>query len=169
MQRAISVGQQMPVGQLRPEDSQEQTAFGAEEPIQQPVELPEDVLKILRHDPRNKTCLASGQSEELMPATWFVAANVKLNNDSFADLVVMAANPCLQGANVVPFWIFRGTSGKSLLVLSARGLGLKVLRTRSKGQRDIRVTAATARLQDTTLYKFSRRKYEARSHSRKSL
>ena len=84
------------VGQSNETDSQEQTAFGAETPIQHPVELPDDVLKILRHDARNKTCLASGQSEELMPAAWFVASKVKLNNDPL-EFVFIGDDPYLNG------------------------------------------------------------------------
>lgn len=156
------------VGQSHRRPLWQQTHFNAEESIQDPIEVPKDVLQILRRDARNQTCLVKGQSEETLPASWFVASKVNVSS-SLPDLVIMAVHPCLNGANVVPFWVFNGNSGRYILALRSNGLALDLLKTRSKGHRDIRLTSVSATTEYTTLYKFNGTKYQAQRHSVKQL
>ncbi len=145
----------------------EQSAFGAEEEVEHPVNMPEDVLRILRRDERNQRRLAEGQSPDDMPASWFVASEIHLNEDDLPDLVVMAATPRLFGANIVPFWIFRNTPQGHKLALSVSALGLEVLNNRTNGYRDIHSIALSAREEFTTTYKFNGNEYrEWRSSQR---
>ncbi len=79
--------------------NRQQTSFSAEEPIQHPVSLPPDILQLLRQDARIQTCLRKGQSKEDIQASWFVASEIDLKFDRSSDLIILAANPCLNGAN----------------------------------------------------------------------
>lgn len=140
----------------------EQTIFGAETEIASPVNVPEDVLEALRSDKRNQTCLAENESAKKIVASWFSASKIHLNSDGLPDLVVTATNPCLFGANLHPFWIFRKTPRGHKLVLSVSALGLEVLSTRSKGYRNIRTTVATATTVGNTVFRFDGIKYNSR-------
>ncbi|SRR5258708_80096 len=146
-----------------------QTTFSAEEPLQHPIDVPTDVLQLLRRDVRNQTCLGEGQSPKDVPASWFVASDISLKDGHFGDLIVMPANPCLKGANVVPFWIFRRKSGQHLLSLSATAFALEILKTRTNSYRDIRVTSLSATTEYTTVYKFDGNRYKRRQHSQKAI
>ncbi|WP_162199800.1 hypothetical protein [Pyrinomonas methylaliphatogenes] len=141
---------------------EEQTSFSVEVGIERPVNVPEDVLRILRYDERNQTCLASGQSINGILATWFVASEVNLNDDDLPDLIVMAANPCLFGANVDPFWVFCATPQGHELVLSESATVLDVLDKRTNGYREIRLMRLSATEKIITVYRFDGRKYQAR-------
>lgn len=132
----------------------QQTIFGVEESVTRPVDLPEDVLKILREDKRNRESLEKGQSISDIPASWFAASEINLNEDKLPDLIVIATEPRLFGANLAPFWVFRNTTQGNKLVLSVSALGLEALHTRTNGFRDIRSTIATARGVFTTIFKF---------------
>jgi hypothetical protein len=140
----------------------EQTSFGAEEKIERPVALPADVLQALRRDEQSQACLAEGQSARDISASWFIASEINLNNDRLPDLIVMAKNPCLFGANVKPFWVFSNSPRGHRLVLDVSAQGLDVMKIKSNSYRNIRAEAATA----TTLlmidFKFDGRKYRAR-------
>ena len=147
----------------------EQTIFGVEEEIERPVSIPEDVLQLLRQDQRNQRYLAQGQSLQDIPASWFIASQVHLHDGDSQDLIVMAANPRLFGANIVPFWVFRNTPLGHQLVLSITTLGLEVLRSKTTGYRDIRATAATAKEVLTTDYVFDGTRYRERRSSQRSI
>ncbi len=145
--------------QQRKRNTREQTKFSAEDAIQRPVDVPIDILKLLRNDERNQTCLIKGQLKEDMPASWFVASEIRLSNGRSSDLIVTATNPCLNGANVVPFWVFRKVSDRHTLVLSTTAFALEILNTRSKNYRNMRLTSLTATMEHTTIYKFDGNKY----------
>ena len=66
--------------QQRKRNTRQQTKFSAEDPIQRPVDMPIDILKVLRNDGRNQTCLIKGQLKEDMPSSWFVASEIRLSN-----------------------------------------------------------------------------------------
>jgi hypothetical protein len=110
----------------------EQSRFGAEVAIRRPVEIPAEVLSILREDKRNQGCLREGESPTNIISSWFVGSRIHLNGDSKRDLVITAKNTCLLGAN----------------------LGLDVLNTKTNNYRDIRTGTATARTVHTVIFKF---------------
>ncbi len=139
--------------------NRQQTSFSAEEPIQHPVSLPPDILQLLRQDARIQTCLRKGQSKEDIQASWFVASEIDLKFDRSSDLIILAANPCLNGANVVPFWVFRSAAGGHTLALSTTAFALNVLTTRGKTYRNLQLTSLTAKTVHTTIYKFDGLRY----------
>jgi len=142
--------------------SGEQSKFSVEEEVQHPVGVPEDVLQILRQDERNRQTLSQGQSPSDIPASWFVASEIRLNDDDLPDLIVTAADPRLLGANMGPFWIFRNTPQGHKLVLNVSTHDLDVLSTRTQGHRDIRARAATANRVLTTVFRFDGSEYRTR-------
>jgi FG-GAP repeat len=139
----------------------EQDKFNAEMPINNPVTIPEDVLNVLRDDRRNQSCLAPQQTNKQIPATWFVGSAVDLNGDGQPDLLVTAANTCLFGANVNPFWVFMKTPQGNRLVLKLSSLQVEFLHEKTNGSRDIRSDSATAREVLTTIYRFNGTQYQA--------
>lgn len=141
--------------------AREQVVFNAEDAIQHPVGVPAEVLQLLRRDERNRTCLEDNQSADDIPPTWFTASEIDLNNDKEKDLIVKANNPCLFGANIDPFWVFRKSTDGYELVLRVHTLSLEVLDISTRGYRDIRTQAATAKEVLTTMYKFDGNKYKA--------
>jgi hypothetical protein len=149
--------------------TRQQTVFSAEEPIQSPIEVPTDVLRILQKDARNKTCLREGQSFKDIPSSWFVASGVEFKEARLHILIVMSANSCLNGANVIPFWIFRRTAGGHLLSLSTTAFALEILKTRTNSYPDIRLTSLSARTEYTSVYKFNGNKYRPRRRSQKPI
>ena len=147
----------------------EQTSFGAEEEMRQPVSIPRDVLKMLRHDERNQRVLRAGESESDILASWFVASEIKLNDDALPDLIVQSANPRLLGANLVRFWLFRKSPKGNELALRVDALRLEVLKAKSKGYRKIRTSKATANEVTISDYEFSGDRYKERSTSREPI
>jgi hypothetical protein len=147
----------------------EQTKFHAEGKIKHPVAIPADVLRTLQADEENQTCLTQDEAAKDMPASWFSASPIELNSDGLQDLIVTVVNPCLYGANINPFWIFRKTRGGHRLVLRLNTLGLDVLDTRRNGYRDIRTSTATSNEIFTTVFSFQRDKYRARRHWRRRI
>ena len=149
--------------------SRQQTSFSAEEGVQHPVNVPPDVIKFLRQDARNLTCLRMGQSKEDIQVSWFVASEIDLKFDRSPDLIILAANPCLNGANVVPFWVFRHTASGYALALSTTAFALDVLTTRSKTHRNLQLTSLTAKTEHKVIYKFDGLRYKERRRFQKPI
>lgn len=147
----------------------EQIVFEAEGLIRRPVAIPDNVLQILRQDERNQRSLKEGQTPADMRASWFVGSTIHLNDDDLPDLVVMAANSRLFGANLVPFWIFRNTPQGHQLVLAVMSLGLKVLKSKTNGHRDITTTEVTAVEIFDTRYAFNGNEYQVVSKSKERI
>src|ERR1700759_1769567 len=121
----------------------QQAHFGVEERITRPAKIPDPVFRMLKDDEQVRECARAKQTE--VPRSWFEASAIDLNGDGRPDFVVKAENTCLIGANVAPFWVFRGTRTGYELALKAHSLGLDVLPERTHGYRDIKVEAASAR------------------------
>jgi hypothetical protein len=148
-------------GYRRRTAQKEQSRFSAEGTIKKSVRIPGDVMSILRQDRRSQTCLPAGASQTGPLSSWFVASPIHLKGAGKADLVVTARNPCLFGANIVPFWVFRNAGLRYELVLSVSALGLDVLNTKTKDYRDIRIARATATNAYSVTFKFDGMDYAA--------
>lgn len=151
---SISLFLQIGICEAQVRNGKIQRSFGAEDEVTQPVGLPDEVLKSLRADRRVLSCLETGQTSNDITANWFIASAVDLKGDRADDLVVVANNPCLFGANIVPFWVFRKASDNYQLVLAAHGLQLELLASRTRTVRNVRVHSATARKVSSKLYRF---------------
>ena len=139
----------------------EQSSFNAEdETVERPAALPEGVLIILRNDPGILNTL---KVDKLLPGqlplAWFLASEIHLGGHDQTDLIVMGVGP-LRGANVNTFWIFRKAPQGYELILNEVAHDLRVLRTRGKGYRDIRLAAVVSQAAVTLLYRFNGHKYQ---------
>lgn len=137
--------------------------------IKIPAKLPNEVIQILRLDERNQGCLGGGSDGEI-PAAWFKAfkaSEIDLNADRLQDLIVMPADACLYGANIVPFWVFLQTPKGYRLVLNVSSHGLEVLKTKTNGYSDISATRATAIQVFSSVFRFNGKQYEIKKTSRK--
>jgi hypothetical protein len=139
-----------------------------EEEIEHPVSLPEDVLQILRQDKDNQRSLEDNQTPNEMPASWFVASQISLNNDSQPDLIVMGVGP-LRGANITPFWVFNNSLKGYKLVLMTATHSLTILDARTKGHRQIKTAAMTAVDVHINVYKFNGREYQVQHSLREPI
>jgi hypothetical protein len=142
----------------------EQTAFSIETGILRPVPLPDEVLQLLRKDEialeSSVGCTDKGGGPDVLQAAWFVASEVHLAKQDEIDLVILAANRCLNGANVGPFWVTRKTKQGYQLVLGTGGHDLRVMGTRWNGFRDIRRATITTGKVVTTTYRFDGQRYQ---------
>jgi hypothetical protein len=163
-------------------DQSEQTIFGSdagspEEFTRKPVEVPGAALQVIRDSFVRGTlnCLKHfGTTPDVVPASWFVASEIHLDGPDEIDLIVRPnvlriaadktplheASGCMLGANVIPFWVLRNTSGRYGLLLETHALELEVLDSRSNFYRDIPAMAATAVAHTTVLYKMSDAQYQ---------
>jgi energy-converting hydrogenase Eha subunit C len=145
------------------EDAAEQSHFSAEQdisPVQRPITVSNDALSVLGKDDLVQSCLKNNEPPDRIAATWFVGSQIHLHNSKESDLIVLAKNPCLSGANIGPFWVFRSTPQGYTLVLSIVAHDLEVLRTKSKGYLDIRMVSATVGTISTVIFRFNGEKYE---------
>ncbi len=153
---------------------QEQTTFvsDTDEPIKRPVDIPDEVLHILRENLGRgvNNCIKSdaGLTPEQVPASWFVASEIHLDGHSKADLIVrptdliqsQSTNRCLFGAHAVPFWVVGNTDGKYQLFINTLADGLRVLSSRTNRYRDIQIWSLTAVTLTTSTLKFDGHTYK---------
>lgn len=138
----------------------EQHVFGLEQPIDRPVPIPDEVLKILRHNSEVSACDLGSASLDSIPADWYAASEIHLGDPKKSDLVVKAKNVCLFGPNIGPFWVFRRTTESYRLVLSAQAMALKILSSKTKGLRDISTQTMIGVRPSFERYKFDGRAYQ---------
>jgi hypothetical protein len=138
----------------------EQSVFGLEAKVDRQAKMPLDILQILRKEDQVLRCLNGNQSPDQIPATWFLASKIHLDSSEENGLLVQPKNPCLFGANIGPFWVFKKTPAGHSLVLKTDALGLEVLSSRTSGSRDIRGTQATAIKLITVVFRFDGNQYQ---------
>ena len=149
MTTSLAASQKQSVGTKPPA---EQSHFGSEEEIDRPIAAPEEVVQTIRQ-------IHKGTSE--VQALWLQASEIHLDGSNEIDLIVVGTGS-LRGAHVVPFWVFRKKQTSYELVLATGGDALSVLKTRSKGFREINaygIGLAGAEI-TTTTFKFDGRHYQ---------
>ncbi len=124
--------------------TREQTNFGAEGDFEEPVSLPPNALQSLRssHNPDDliRMCAQeSGITVDQVPASWFVASEIRLTTTPSSGRVVRGEHACLRGAHIAQFWILEKSNTGYRIVFRGRADGLTVLPTRSDGYRDVRL------------------------------
>jgi hypothetical protein len=138
----------------------EQQQFSAEDKgVQRPVSIPDDVLAILAKDKFvQRTVEYERPIDGKLPASWFSASAIHLGGPDEIDLVILGEGP-LGGANVITFWVFCATPHGYELVLTAPAHDLIVKNTRWKGYRQIEMSAETAVVFTSVLFRWDGRKY----------
>lgn len=98
-----------------------QTIFNYQAPFERQIRLPDPVLNILRNDEKNRQsfdkCQSRGKVKEI-PAKWFTAAEISLQQDVPPAIIVRADNACLTEPNTAPFWVVRRTGTDYQLVFT---------------------------------------------------
>lgn len=144
--------------------AREQTTFSVEDiGVKHPVQIPDEVLAILRNDNLVQRGLQSaGIQLENLPTSWFSASEITLGRSGEKDLIVAAEGP-LVGANVDTFWVLIHRGNKYTLVLTIPVHDLTVKNSRTNGYRDLETMGATAVKMTTASYRFDGREYKLHS------
>jgi hypothetical protein len=146
----------------RKSNLREQFHFDLEGPVVVPATIPDGVLLVLRTDPTvlSSVCPKPTQLSDHAFALLFEASSIHLNGSERLDLIVKAHDPCLFGANIGPFWVFRKVPDGYKLVLSVSALGMEVLENKSHNYRDLKVGAIAAGKVVNVTYKFNGNNYK---------
>ena len=150
--------------------TREQTHFSAEDmSVQRPVAIPRDLLTILKEDESVQHVLNDYDPRTELkepPDSWFSASVIHLRDKDQTDFVVVGEGP-LAGANMVTFWVFVATPNGYKLVLNAPAHDLEVNRRRWNHYREIEMSAETAVVFSSVLYRWDGTRYvnfRAESH-----
>jgi hypothetical protein len=154
-----------------PEHSRQQTNFGVEDTFQKPVSIPDDALQSLRMSKGTDDLLQECAEKEgipaaEIPASWFVASEIRLTQMGSSGLVVRGERACLGGAHIAQFWVLAKSAEGYRVVFQGRADGLAVLPTRTNGYRDLQlviVTQAGAYV-DYVKFRYSKGKYHVSRH-----
>lgn len=136
-----------------------QTVFSLEEDMQKEVAVPADVIAVLKSDARVDGCFKQ-KGEGASEAEWFAASEIDLNGDRRMDLIIKPKDACLLGANQGPFWVFQKMPDGYQQILSASGLGLKVLPKKINSFNQIEVSKVAAQKTAGKVYSFKAGKYQ---------
>ena len=145
--------------------SAQQTVFGLEENVKKPAVIPADVIAVLKSDERVDRCFKE-KGEGADEAAWFEASEIDLNSDRKMDLIIKAKDGCLFGANQGPFWIFQKASDGYQKLLTAYGLGLKVLPRKANSFNHIEISKVVSMKPASETYSFKNGKYQIFRRSR---
>ena len=133
----------------------EQIHFSAaDDRVNCPIAIPDDVAAILRSDPDISRHLQNGT----LPATWFSATEVHLAGKTERDIIVMAAGP-LRTADATTFWVFRPTAQGHELILTATARDLILTHKRDGDYRIIETDSRSSTHRRTARYRFEGRHY----------
>lgn len=143
-----------------------QAIFQAEEPVEKPIKPPADVIAEITQSPNNipDDCLISPSAMD----SCFIASYVLINDDEFADIVVMGQGIIL-GANVTTFWVFRGTANGYRLILSNTGLQLVIGKKKTNDFLDIDIVGMSATKIYIKSFKFLNLKYKLISEKQEEI
>ncbi len=153
------------------EHHHEQTSFGTEDTPQRPVALPAAALMSLRdandlYDSFQDCAEREGIRVGEIPATWFVASEIRLSRAPGSGLIVRGDRPCFYGAHIVQFWVVARSAEAYKVLFTARADALDVLRTRSNGYRDLQLIFVTqaGRYVDYVRMRYSNGEYQVSGH-----
>jgi hypothetical protein len=153
------------------EHSLEQTGFEAEWEFDRPAAIPADALQSLRlsksgDDELQRCAEQEGIATADIPASWFVASEIRLSRTSSSDLIVRGEQECLGGAHIAQFWVLAKSATGYRIVFRGRADGLSVLPKHSNGYRDLQlviVTQAGAYV-DHVNFQYSKGEYHTSGH-----
>ncbi len=141
----------------------EQKLFSpGDSPIQHPVTLQPDVLRVLLATQTAKQTLSVlDDSQKTNPSQLFQAGEVHLSNPNQVDLVVIGVAP-MKGADANWFWIVRSARKDPQVVLFGGGDSLEVLDNKTHGAKDIRIAWSSSFETEATTYQFDGAIYQVR-------
>lgn len=132
-------------------------SFSVDDGMGVTVQIPKRVMQLLQAQPLVKEYLANPDNDKQSMLDSFEAAAVDLAKHGKTDFVV--TNSVFNGANTGPFWVFLKTNQGYKLVLFVTSLDLTIMKSRTKGLRNISAGTATAMSSNVDVYKFTGKKY----------
>jgi hypothetical protein len=136
-----------------------QTHFYLDEPFKRPAKIPDGLVPSLRDEVKS-TCHGDALFQVADVRTLFSASTITLDNHQRA-FILKSGHHCLTGGDNDWFWIFLRTQKGYRKILTGGTISLDVLRTKTRGLRDIETNGATARTNYGRIYKFNGRIYNA--------
>jgi len=136
-----------------------QTRFHLDEPFKRPAKIPDALVPALRDIAQE--CRAEKVNAGTDVRYGFSASKINISGDH-SSLILKSGKWCLNGADNDWFWIFRKTAQGYRVLMSAGSVSLDVLKSTTRGLRDIETNAATAQTNYTNIYKFDGERYKAR-------
>jgi hypothetical protein len=130
-----------------------QTSFYLDEPFKHPAKIPNGLLPLLRIEIKS-VCERDAQFQATDPRSLFTASRITLSN-SRSGFILKSGHHCLTGGDNDWFWVFLRTQRGYRLVLTGGTISVDVLKTQTRGSRDIETNGATARTNYRDLYKFN--------------
>lgn len=126
----------------------EQTEFGAEGDFEHPVVISGAALQSLRASTDSDDSIQMCAQDEriqvnTIPASWFVASEIRLSRAPSSGLVIRGEHLCLRGAHIAQFWVLTNSTAGYRIVFSGRADALRVLPTRTNGYRDLQLIIVT--------------------------
>lgn len=110
---------------------------------------------LLRDVVMESSCRGQVTTENADLRSWFVGSRITLKRDRLAFIVRASGERyCLTGTDNVWFWVFLKTDRGYRRVLSGHTLLVDVLKSKSRGLRDIETNVATARTNYRKFYRF---------------
>jgi hypothetical protein len=138
----------------------EQTTFTEDGPLQHPVPVSADVVKVLMETEEAKEGLAfANDSERSNAAQLFRAGEVHLNMSDEVGLVVIGVG-AMSGADNGWFWVVRSARKNPQVVLFAGGNSLELMGSMMQGYCDIRSLFSTPSETNDRIYRFDGRHYQ---------
>jgi hypothetical protein len=140
----------------------EQTRFSKSTPVEHPIAIPPDVLKLLLNTKEGKEGMARAtEVQKQNPAQMFRASQIHLRAAEEADLVIEGLSPMASGDHDW-FWVVRPAGKKPRIALYAGGTSLDVLDSRTSSYRDINSIWVYPKETLVSIYKFNGKKYTFR-------
>ncbi len=135
--------------QVRQKTLDEQSDFGSDSSLDRPVPTPKSAIDAIRSQLQS--------SAEELPDKFFETSEIHLDGPAEVDLVILMP----AGSHAAHFFLLRPTSSGYSIILDSGGDSLSVLRTRTRGYRNIVVEgfSQAGRLTTTASYRFNGRKY----------
>jgi hypothetical protein len=133
--------------------SEAQTHFYLDEPFKRPTTIPDGVASLLR-DEIKSVCREDALFQGTDARSLFSASRINLSTYQSA-FILKSGHHCLTGVSTDWFWVYISSRRKYRKVLSASGIIVDVLKSRSRGLRDIETNGATAQTNYTRIYKFN--------------
>ena len=137
-----------------------QTHFYLDEPFKHPAKIPNGLVPLLR-DEIKQMCRGESVNQSTDVKSWFSASQINLGHRRSA-FILKSGKYCLTGVDNDWFWIFLRIRRGYRLVLTGGTISLDVLKSTTRGLRDIETNAATAQTNYTNIYKFDGARYKAR-------
>ena len=111
-----------------------QTHFHLDGPFKRPAKIADALVPLLRDIAQE--CRAEKVNAGTDVRSWFSASKINISDDRSA-LILKSGKWCLNGVDNDWFWIFRKTARGYRLLLSAGTISLDVLKSTTRGLRDI--------------------------------